>query len=307
MKKTVLIFGISSFVGSNLAMVLKDEYRVIGTYHKTPVDIPGVTCYPCDVLKKDYVSNLIGLIKPDFTIYTIGISSLTECKLFPKQADALNSAGAVNVCSSSERHGSKFIFISSTYVMGGEDQLYKEGETPFPNTVYGTTLSSTEFYIQRSCLNYLILRCSPLYGRSYGPKHPNWFEAIQSSLAHNKVLSADDSVVTGFLDVVIMGRVLKAFLSSHVTNRLFHVSSNNFITRYEFARMVAKVFKKDENLIQRANIPFPVNNSKVTTKTNTGILYFKSDTFNVEDFLGMSMPAVEESLKLTYKRLLAAN
>jgi dTDP-4-dehydrorhamnose reductase len=305
MKKTVLIFGISSFVGSNLATALKDEYRIVGTYFKTPVEIPGITCFPCDVLKKEYVTNLIGLIKPDFTIYAIGLSSLTECKLNPKQADALNSAGAVNVCSSSERYGSKFIYISSSYVLGGADQLYKEGDTPFPNTVYGNTLSSIEFYIQRSSLNYLILRCAPLYGRAYGPKHPNWFEFVQASLAHNRMLLADDTVVTGFVDVFILGRMLKSFLASNVTNRLFQISSKDYLTRYEFARLIAKTFKKDENLIQRTTLPFPddSNNSKVGNKTQTGQYFFRMDTFNVQDFLGAAMPTVEESLQLTFKRL----
>lgn len=307
MKKTVLIFGMSSFVGSNLAILLKDDFRVVGTYHKTPIEIPGITSYPCDVLKKEYVSNLIGLIKPDFTIYAIGLSSLTECKLNPKQADALNSAGAVNACTSSERHGSKFVYISSSFVLGGEDQLYKEGETPFPSTVYGNTLSSTEFYIQRSCLNYLILRCSPLYGRSYGPRHPNWFETVQTSLAQNINVQADDTVVTGFLDVVILARVMKAFLESTVTNRLFHVSSRDHMTRFEFAKLLTKIFKKDENLIQRSSVTFPMESPKMMSKVSTGQYYFKTDTFNLEDFLGIAMPSIEESLQLTHKRLSGNN
>jgi dTDP-4-dehydrorhamnose reductase len=307
MKKTVLIFGASSFVGSNLALLLKDDFRVVGTYHKNPVEIPGVTCYPCDILKKEYVSNLIGLIKPDFTIYAIGLSSLTECKLDPKKADALNSAGAVNACTSSERHGSKFIYISSSFVMGGENQLYKEGETPFPVTAYGNTLASTEFYIQRSCLNYLILRCSPLYGRSYSSKHPNWFETVQSSLVQNQNVMADDTVTTGFLDVVILARVMKAFLDSNVTNRLFHVSSRDHTTRFEFARLITKIFKKDENLIQRSSVPFPVESAKMSNKSQAGAFFFKTDTFNVEDFLGLTMPSIEESLQLTYKRLSSNN
>lgn len=305
MKKTILIFGISSFVGSNLALMLKDDYRVVGTYYKTPVEIPGITCFPCDVLRKDYVSNLIGLVKPDYTIYAVGLSSLTECKLHPKLADALNTVGAVNCCSSSERYGSKFIYISSSFVLGGENVLYKEGDTPFPNTVYGTSLSSTEFYIQRSCLNYLVLRCSPLYGRSYGPKHPNWFESVQAALVQNQAVVADDSVTTGFLDIVIVGRILKNFLKSNVTNRLFHVSSRDQITRYEFARLIAKTFKKDENLIQRSTMTFPVEtgNSKIGGKNASGEYFFRLDTFNAEDALGLKLPSIEESLQLTHKRL----
>jgi dTDP-4-dehydrorhamnose reductase len=299
MKKTILIFGVSSFVGSNLIEMLKDEFRIIGTYHKTPVSIPGVTCVPCDVLKKDYVSNITARFRPDLTIYAVGLSSLKECQLTPKLADALNSVGAVNCCAASERYDSKFIYISSGYVLGGEDTVYREGETPFPNTVYGNSLSSTEFYIQRSCLNYLILRCCPLYGRSFNPNHNTWFENLQASFAKGEPVMVDDTVHTGFLDVQIMIRILKAALSKNITNRLFHVSSNDFMTRYEFAMLYAKIFKKDQGLIQRMNGKFPADKNK-----DEGQNYFyRLDTSNIEEFLNAKLPKIEDSLQLTYKRL----
>lgn len=299
MKKTILIFGVSSFVGSNLIELLKDEFRIIGTYHKTPVSIPGVTCIPCDVLKKDYVSNITARFRPDLTIYAVGLSSLKDCQLSPKLADALNSVGAVNCCQASERYGSKFIYISSGYVLSGDDTVYREGETPFPNTTYGSSLSSTEFYIQRSCLNYLILRCCPLYGRSYNPGHNNWFESLQASLAKGEPFLADDSVHTGFLDVQIMIRILKATLANNVTNRLFHVSSKDFMTRYDFAVLYAKIFRKDEGLIQRAGGKFPVDKNKDENNN----YFYRLDTANIEEFLNAKMPRIEESLQLTYKRL----
>ena len=299
MKKTILIFGVSSFVGSNLIEMLKDEFRIIGTYHKTPVSIPGVTCIPCDVLKKDYVSNITARFRPDLTIYAVGLSSLKECQLSPKVADALNSVGAVNCCASSERYGSKFIYLSSGYVLSGDDTVYREGETPFPNTIYGNSLSSTEFYIQRSCLNYLILRCCPLYGRSYNPSHSNWFENLQLSFAKGGPVLADDSVHTGFMDVQIMIRILKATLANNITNRLLHVSSKDFMTRYEFALLYAKIFKKDEGLVQRINGKFPTDKNKDEDKS----YFYRLDTSNIEEFLNAKMPRIEDSLQLTYKRL----
>lgn len=299
MKKTILIFGVSSFVGSNLLEMLKDEFRIIGTYHKTPVSIPGVTCIPCDVLKKDYVSNITARFRPDLTIYAVGLSSLKECQLSPKVADALNSVGAVNCCASSERYGSKFIYLSSGYVLSGDDTVYREGETPFPNTIYGNTLSSTEFYIQRSCLNYLILRCCPLYGRSFNPNHITWFESLQSSFAKGEPILADDSVKTGFLDVQIMVRILKATLANNITNRLLHVSSKDFMTRYEFALLYAKTFKKDEALVQRVTGKFPADKNKDENQS----YFYRLDTSNIEEFLNAKMPKIEESLQLTYKRL----
>lgn len=301
MKKTILIFGVSSFVGSNLLEGLKDEFRIIGTYYKTPVSIPGITCLPCDVLKKDYVSNIVARFRPDITIYAVGMSVLKDCHLHPKQADALNSAGAVNCCLASERYDSKFVYISSAYVLGGEDIIYREGDTPFPNTVYGNTLSSTEFYVQRSCLNYLILRCSPLYGRSFNPTHNNWFEYLQSSFAKGEPVLVDDNIYTGFLDVQILVRILKATLSKEVTNRLFHVSSKDFMTRYEFARLYARIFKKDEGLIQRVAGKFPLEKKK--SNEENANYYFRLDTSNIEEFLNAKLPRIEDSLHVTYKRL----
>lgn len=299
MRKTILIFGVSSFLGSNLLELLKDEYRVVGTYFKTPVTIPGITCMPCDVLKKDYVSSIVSRIKPDITLYAVGMSSLRACASQPKQSDALNSAGAANCCAAAERYGSKFVFISSGYVLGGEDTVYREDETPFPNSAYGNSLSSTEFYIQRSCLNYLILRCSSLYGRSYNPLHPNWFEYLQRALAKGEQLEVDDKVVTGFLDIQILGRVLKALIEQNVTNRLFHVSSKDFMTRYEFAQKYARIFKKDQGLLVRGSGRFPADKNK---NGENGNYFFRLDTSNIEEFLQTKMPKVEDSLQLTHKR-----
>lgn len=295
-----MIFGASSFVGSNLAQALKNDFRIIGTYHNTPVKIPGITCVPCDVLKKDYVTKLVGLFKPDFTVYAVGMTSLKECKLKPKHADALNSAGAINVCSASERSGAKFVLISSCYVLGGEDQIYREGDLPIPSTAYGNSLSAAEFYVQRSCLNYLILRCSPLYGRSFNPLRPNFFEVVLNSIAKNEQLQVDDNVYTGFLDVEIMAKVLKITLDSNVTNRLFQVSSSNSMTRYEFALEIAKALHRPSHTIQRASIPFPVESN---AQKKSGKFFYKMDSFNLEDFLGTKMPSISESLILTGKRM----
>lgn len=305
MKKTLLIFGISSFVGTNLLEQLKNEFRIIGTYFQTPVSIPGVTCVSCDVLKKDFVTNLVSRFRPDLAVYAIGISSLRECSLYPKQADAINSAGAVNCCTATERYNGKFIYLSSAYVFSGEDVINSEGDAPFPNNVYGNTLSSTEFYLQRSGLNYIILRCCNLYGRSLNPTRPNWFEFLESALSKGEPIWADSSIYTGHLDVQIMAKIFKSVVQTDVINRLFHVSSRDSMTRYDFACLYAKIFKKDESLIQKDTGSFPIDKGSETSDGKT--LYFRLDTSNLEEHLDLRMPTVEESLVLTQKRLRATS
>lgn len=140
-KKTVLIFGISSFVGSNLAETLRKDYRVVGTYYETPVQIPGIFSLKCDVHNKDLCQKVVFLFKPDITVYAVGLTDLESCQEFPKVADALNTAGVFNVSMASERYHSKFVYISSVYLFSGENIVYKENDTPMPTSVYGNTIA----------------------------------------------------------------------------------------------------------------------------------------------------------------------
>ena len=70
-KKTILIYGISSFLGSNLAEFLKKDYRIVGTYHKTKVSLDGILTIPCDVLAVEEVQLTLYAFKPDIVIYQI--------------------------------------------------------------------------------------------------------------------------------------------------------------------------------------------------------------------------------------------
>ena len=304
MRKTVLIIGISSFVGTNLALILKDEFRVVGTYHRSPIDFPGIMCLPCDVLKKEFVNRIVGTINPDFVIYAVGVSSLSDCKKQPKFSDSLNSGGAITCMNAAERVGARFILISSAFVMEGQNVLYKESETPYASTTYGSSLANTEFYIQRSSLNYFILRCPVLYGRSLNVAHENFFEYMQKQIMKGETYLADSSVTTGFLDVTIMAEILKALLKTNVQNRLLQVSSSDYMSRYDFAKKYAAVFKKDENLIHRADIKFPDDGAK--GKEKLVAFSYKMDPSNLEEYLGIKMPSVEDSLRVTYKRLHSA-
>jgi len=298
MKKTILIFGINSFIGSNLSHSLRKKYRIVGTYFSHEVHISGITTIKCDVLKRDEISRVISVFKPDYVLYAVGLHSLQECLIHPKKADQLNSAGAINCCTISERHGCKFIYISSAFVFGGDQECYTEADTPFPLTIYGNFVSSTEFYIQRSSLNYLILRCSYLFGSSLNPMKSHWFEQLQLALEQKKTIEVDDSVELGFLHMNWVGEVLLKLLDEGTTNRLFHLSSVDYMTKFKFATLYAKTHHKDESLIIPVAVEFPVEKFKMKTQTNS--LGFRLACMNIEDIINQPIPTCERQL-LSYK------
>jgi len=296
-KKTVLIFGLSSFLGSNIAENLKDKYKVVGTYFNTPVNIPGVLSIKCDVHSKETVQKVVYLFKPDITIYTIGLTDLNGCQEFPKVADALNTAGVFNVSMASERYKSKFIYFSSSFIFSGEDITYKENDSPTPTSVYGNTIASSEFYIQKSCLNYIIFRCCPIFGRSNNTNDLKWVEAIERNEFLGQKISCDNKVYTGFIDVYTLCDILDKAIKSNITNKLLQLTSKNIMNRYEFAHHYIEEFGGNTGLLSKGDWHFPRTENQMAQHNLSDELKFKMDTYNLEKELSMTVPTIEESIK----------
>lgn len=300
-RKTVVIFGVSSFIGSNLAEFLKRDYKVVGTYHKNSVRIPGVLSIPCDVLAKEEVQLTLFAFKPDFVIYCAGASSIIDCHKNEELADALNTSGLFNVAEYCQRYKAQICYISSGFIFAGQKKNYFEMDIPDALTGYGKTQAAAEFYIQKTSLNYVLFRCCRLYGRSMVAQRPTWFQNFQRKIVQNKSLSMDDFIHTGFLDVYYLGLLIKMCFDRKVTNRLFQVSSTDIGTLHTFAKNYCEIFGAGKDLVSKGRWPFPMNKTQSTTQVEDQ-LYFKLDTANLEGFLNINLPSIKESLEFTYQR-----
>ncbi len=305
-KKTVLIFGLSSFLGSNLAESLRKKYRVVGTYFNTPVNIQGILSIKCDVHNKDMVQKVVYLFKPDITIYAVGLTDLNACQEFPKVADALNTAGVFNVSMASERYHSKFIYFSSAYIFSGENIQFKENDTPMPSSVYGNTVASSEFYIQKSCLNYIIFRCCPIFGRSYNQNDLKWIEVIERNEYLGERIICDTKVKTGFIDIETLSSILDKAIEANVTNRLLQIDTQDSMTRYEFATKYLEIFGGNQSLLAKGDWKFPQTENAIALQSLGEELHFNMDTTNVEELFGINIGTIEESIN-NYKKNLAGS
>ncbi|MCO4753805.1 MAG: sugar nucleotide-binding protein [Bacteriovoracaceae bacterium] len=301
-KKTVLIFGISSFLGSNLAEQLKEDYRVVGTYYSTPVDIPGVLSIKCDVHDKDIVQKVVFLFKPDITVYAVGLKDINACQKFPKVADALNTAGVFNVSAASERYKSKFIYFSTCFIFSGEDTLFKENDTPMPSSVYGNTVASAEFYIQKSCLNYLIFRCAPIMGRSYNPFDMTWLETVERLNYKGEKIICDTKINHGYIDIWSVVEIFKQAMDQNITNRLFQISSKDLANRYVFTKKYLEKSGGDTSLLSKGDWHFPRTENRLALQNIGDELNFSMDTENVEATFNIEMPTFEEVINTIYEK-----
>lgn len=304
-KKSVLIIGISSFVGSNLAELLKKDFKVFGTFRKSSINIPEVTCFPCDVLTREDVQMVLFKTRPDVTIYCAGLSSIQDCHEHPDLADALNTSGLFNVSEYCSRYKSQVVVISTGFVFGGEAKDYVEIDIPDANTVYGKGFASSEFYIQKTSLNYLIFRCCTLYGRSHRSDKNHWFEKMQNQMLNNSNMIFDSYMTIGFLDVYFLAVVIRLCIQQGVMNRLFQVSSRDFMTYFDFAKTYCDVFSAPAGLVSKGKWFFPLSLGPGVAAP-TEYMNFKLETSNAEGYLNIKLPTVKESLEYTYTRFRGA-
>lgn len=297
-RKTILILGINSFLGSNLAEFLKKDFRVVGTYYHKSVPQQGILTLPCNVLNKEEVQLVMYAFKPDFVLYCVGLPSLRTCHEMPNMCDALNSAGLYNVTEIAPRYGARVVYFSGQYVFSGENKAYSEMDNPDVTTYYGKALASSEFYLQKSSLNYLIFRCCKLYGRGISSLRYPFFEHLQKNFKENQTAIYDDSLRQGFLDVYYLAMVLKMCIDKNVANRLLHFCSQDIMTHYEFAKTYCDVFSESDGLVSKGKWPFPMLKGAHGVETPQ----FKLDVLNIEGVLKIKMPTIKESLEFTYER-----
>ncbi len=210
----------------------------------------------------------------------------------------MNSTGVYNVSEASQRYGAQVCLLSSALVFNGEEREFVETDIPDSNTILGRTKASAEFFIQKSSLNYIIFRCSHLYGRSLSPVRKTWCEFIDERLAKSQALEADTNVSVGHLDVSFLGMIIQICFEKEVQNRLFQVSSQDTMSHYEFTKKYLEIFYDNRVSVGRARWPFPSRGGP----DSGGKYRYLMDVKNIESYLSIKLPSIEESLQLTMKR-----
>ena len=301
-KKTILIIGVSSFVGSNLAEHLKDDYHVIGSYHENPIEIEGVLTFSLDILRKDLIKLSIKLFNPEITIYCAGMSSIEDCEKNMNNPYTLNTLGVFNVTSLTEQYKSMFIYISTAYIFSGDKRTWEESDVSLSNSVYGKSKSSSESFLRDNILNYMIFRCCDFYGRAHAMSKLTWFDVLQRDFFENKDVVGYRNVKRGFLDIVYLAILIKKAIEMQLGRKTIHVSTTNILSERDFFLEYARVFNESCALVSSRTWDFPQIKVPVFQAKSVESLEYTIDVSGTEKLLNFKMPSIKESLEFTRNR-----
>lgn len=173
--QTVLITGVSGFLGWNLARDFHGRgYDVVGTWHnRKPDHAVARQCAQFD-LETDDAERLLAAASPDVVVHCAALSSRKECEADPSRARRINVDATARLAEAVAEHEAMFVFISSDLVFDGSAAPYGEEDAPSPASVYGETKAEAEERVRALHSRHHILRAALLYGADAW-RHPGGF------------------------------------------------------------------------------------------------------------------------------------
>ena len=284
--KKILITGTSGLLGSNLVMSLKDRYDVIGTDINNSIKFPDIEYKTMDICVSDSVKEIIFSVKPHVIIHCAAETRVDYCEDNPDAAFLVNVRGTEIIAGACREIGSKIVYISTDSVFDGFKGFYNESDKTAPLNVYAKSKLSGEQVVAKQAGYFLILRTN-IYG---------WNAQAKTSLAEWILDSVSNGKrIPGFEDIIFAPLLVNdlALLIDKMIGRglggLYHVNAANKCSKLEFAKMICKLFSKDEALVYAGKsdeINFKARRPKDTSL----------DISKIKQDLGENMPGVLDGL-----------
>lgn len=250
-KKRLFIFGVSSFLGYNLALRFRHEYTVIGVYFTNPVFIPGCHIFPLSLQKIDIVDRLIMLLNPDYVINAMGLSDPRACVENENLADTLNSLMPLSLAKASIRAHARFIQLSTAMVYDPAGKDRKENNRNFSATNFGKSKLAGENYIRAQTMESTVLRVGKIVGLG-NPHRLNDFDKLRMALSLDIDVEADEKLTYSYISLFNFLNAVEEILKGKFTNthRTFNVGGPAMNELY-MKKKAAGIMGFDESVVKQ--------------------------------------------------------
>lgn len=245
----VLIIGGSGFIGYRLVKFLSEKkFDVNFTYLKNrPTNSVG--SHRLDITDRESTLNLFKTTKPKLVIHSSALTNVDLCEENHDLADSINIDGTKNVVDACKITDSMLIYVSTSSVFDGNKDKYFEDDIKSPATYYGKTKASAEDLIINSGLSYLILRTDQPYYWKEEWQHTNSVLRVLETIKEGKIMREISDWYNNPTYLPEFVHALYELLKSkHIG--IFHVVGSDYVNRYQWANVTAKIFNLSDNMIK---------------------------------------------------------
>lgn len=293
MKKSVVITGSNGLLGQTLVNLLLEEsnmYEVIGfsrgVNRSRRDDFKYVSI---DITDKEGLETQLYDIKPDFIVNTAAMTNVDACESNKEACKELNVSAVGYLTEISKKINAHLIHISTDFIFDGIQGNYKETDLPNPLSYYGETKLQSEDILNKSSIDFTILRTILVYGLTPDMTRNNIVLWIKESLEQQKEITIVNDQFRAPTYVLTLAEACMRCIDIRAKGT-FNIASNALLSIYEIALQVAEVFGLDPQYIKpiaTATLNQPANRPPKTgfdlTKTKNE-LNFHPKSF-MEDLL----------------------
>ena len=237
----ILVTGSFGQLGRSLFNYLKSNNEIFWTGRNIPLSEKG---FYLDIRDRINLKNLISLHNPDILINLAALTNVDFCEKNSELAREINTNGVRNICDTFE---GKIIQLSTDYVFDGKNGPYVEEDKVFPLSVYGKTKLEAENIVISHNSNNLVIRGNVLYDNclSTGASFFNW---VVRSLREKTPISVVDDQINNPTWAQSMAKIIGLCVEKEISG-IYHWGDAEFVSRYKFAKMIAKHYNLETELI----------------------------------------------------------
>ena len=237
----ILVTGSHGQLGRSLFNNLKSDMEIFWTGKDISLTENGFYLDICDRIN---LKGLISLHDPDIVINLAAITNVDLCEKKPDLALEVNTNGVKNIC---DIFKGKIIHLSTDYVFDGKNGPYDEEDEVSPLSFYGKTKLEAEKVVTSHNSNNLIIRGNVLYDNFLNSKASflNW---VVKSLKKKTPISVVNDQINNPTWARSMAKIIGLCVEKEISG-IYHWGDAEFVSRYEFAKMIAKHYNLEKELI----------------------------------------------------------
>lgn len=235
MKQPLLGTGLSGLVGSKFVEMFSDSYEFENLDLSNGVDITD----------EDAVKQAVEHSSASHVIHFAAYTNVSEAHKQNGDKSGIvytvNVEGTQNIANATKEFGKHLIHISTAYVFDGEKEgLYSETDPINPIEWYGQTKAWAEEEVEKSGVDYTILRIDQPYRQDEFPKADILHRIIRDLKANSLPPMFTDHTFTP-TKIETFAQNLHTIIQQDISG-LYHATTEPITTDYDFATKIKNEF-----------------------------------------------------------------
>jgi dTDP-4-dehydrorhamnose reductase len=190
-----------------------------------------------DIADYEAVRRLVAELAPDLVINAAAYTDTTGCERDPDLAYRVNALGVQSLALACAASGAALLHISTNEVFDGRQSTpYRELDAPNPLNVYARSKLAGEWYAQRLCPRFYIVRTAWLYGNGSS----NFIYRITKAADERGQLSVVTDEIATPTSAFDLARAVAALIHYPVYG-IYHFTNSGQCSRFEWTKRILEL------------------------------------------------------------------